>query len=76
MSLRVSEGLQCTSNSASLNAARLATLPESVLDVAAIKSKELESEAHAKKLGNLFVGPLILRLSTDILQHAHTSTGL
>ena len=66
MSLRKSEGLQCISNGSSLNVARLATLPESVLNVAAIKSKELESEAHAKKLSSLFVDPLGSRLNTDI----------
>ena len=36
-----------------LNVARLANVPESVLDVAAIKSKELELEASEKQLGHL-----------------------
>jgi len=34
-----------------LNVARLATIPSSVLDVAAVKSKELENEAYAKRIG-------------------------
>lgn len=36
-----------------LNVARLATIPEPVLDVAAVKSKELEDDAHAKRIGTL-----------------------
>jgi DNA mismatch repair protein MSH3 len=36
-----------------LNVARLATIPESVLDVAAIKSKELEEDVHAKRISAL-----------------------
>ena len=36
-----------------LNVARLANVPESVLDVAAVKSKELEHEASEKQLGHL-----------------------
>ena len=36
-----------------LNVARLANVPESVLDVAAVKSKELEHEASDKQLGHL-----------------------
>lgn len=36
-----------------LNVARLANVPEPVLDVAAIKSKELEHEASEKQLGHL-----------------------
>ena len=36
-----------------LNVARLANVPESVLDVAAVKSKELEHEASEKQLGLL-----------------------
>lgn len=36
-----------------LNVARLANVPESVLEVAAIKSKELEDEAERKSLGHL-----------------------
>ena len=36
-----------------LNVARLANVPESVLDVAAVKSKELEQEASEKQLGHL-----------------------
>lgn len=36
-----------------LNVARLANVPESVLDVAAVKSKELEHEASGKHLGHL-----------------------
>lgn len=36
-----------------LNVARLANVPESVLDVAAVKSKELEHEASGKQLGHL-----------------------
>ena len=36
-----------------LNVARLATVPESVLQVAAVKSKQLEDEAAAKSVGHL-----------------------
>ena len=36
-----------------LNVARLANIPESVLNVAAVKSKELEREASEKQLGHL-----------------------
>ncbi len=36
-----------------LNVARLANVPDSVLDVAAVKSKELEQEASEKQLGHL-----------------------
>ncbi|MCJ1251576.1 Mismatch repair protein msh3 [Trapelia coarctata] len=34
-----------------LNVARLATIPGSVLDVAAVKSKKLENDAYAKRIG-------------------------
>ena len=37
----------------SLNVARLANVPESVLNVAAMKSKELEEEAHKRQLSHL-----------------------
>ena len=36
-----------------LNVARLANVPSSVLEVAAVKSKELEEEVQEKKLGNM-----------------------
>ena len=36
-----------------LNVARLANIPESILNVAAVKSKELEQEASEKQLGHL-----------------------
>ena len=36
-----------------LNVARLANVPEAVLDVAAVKSKELEVKSQEKRLGNL-----------------------
>lgn len=36
-----------------LNVARLANVPESVLDVAALKSKELEDQAANKNLCHL-----------------------
>ena len=38
-----------------LNVARLANVPESVLDVASVKSKELEDEAGRKALHYLYV---------------------
>ena len=38
-----------------LNVARLAKVPEAVLEVAAVKSKELEEQMQIKKLSNLFV---------------------
>lgn len=47
-----------------LNVARLANVPESVLDVAAVKSKELEHEASGKQLGHLSRS-LNLMLSTQ-----------
>ena len=37
----------------SLNVARLANVPEPVLDVATVKSKELEEEAHERQLSHL-----------------------
>lgn len=38
-----------------LNVARLANIPESVLQLAAVKSKELEEEAQEKGMENLYV---------------------
>lgn len=38
-----------------LNVARLANIPESVLQLAAVKSKELEEEAQSKGMENLYV---------------------
>lgn len=38
----------------SLNVARLANIPESVVGVAAVKSRELETEARRRKLTNLY----------------------
>ena len=38
-----------------LNVARLANVPESVLEVASVKSKELEHEAGRKALHYLYV---------------------
>ena len=38
-----------------LNVARLANIPESVLQLAGIKSKELEEEAQEKGMENLYV---------------------
>ena len=38
----------------SLNVARLAKVPEAVLKVATVKSKELEEQMQVKKLSNLY----------------------
>jgi len=38
-----------------LNVARLANIPEQVLEIAAVKSKELEEEAEKKSLDYLWV---------------------
>lgn len=38
-----------------LNVARLANIPEPVLQLAAVKSKELEEEAQEKGMENLYV---------------------
>ena len=42
-----------------LNVARLANVPESVLDIASVKSKELEDEAERKALHYLYVCPYV-----------------
>ena len=42
-----------------LNVARLANVPEPVLEVASVKSKELEEEAGRKALHYLYVCPYI-----------------
>jgi hypothetical protein len=39
----------------SLNVARLAMIPKTVIDVAAIKSKELETSVEKRKIQNLYV---------------------
>ena len=36
-----------------LNVARLANIPQPVLEVAAVKSKELENESYQKRLENM-----------------------
>lgn len=52
-----------------LNVARLANIPEPVLQLAAVKSKELEEEAQSKGVENLYVdadGVGCLLISTDV----------
>ena len=54
-----------------LNVARLANVPESVLQVAAVKSKELEDEAAAKAVGHLSrsLGGILEKADTDGLDN-------
>ena len=49
-----------SANIDSLNVARLANIPDAVLEVAAVKSKQLEDEAHEKQLANLYGVPTTL----------------
>jgi DNA mismatch repair ATPase MutS len=42
-----------------LNVARLANIPDSVLQLAAVKSKALEDLADEKNLENMYVRPLV-----------------
>lgn len=52
-----------------LNVARLANIPESVLQIAAVKSKELEEQAQEKGLENVYVdtgGVGSVLISTDV----------
>jgi DNA mismatch repair ATPase MutS len=54
--MRAMRYVECTLtmlNSASLNVAKLANIPKSVLEIATVKSKELEEDISRKKLGFL-----------------------
>lgn len=54
-----------------LNVARLANIPEPVLQLAAVKSKELEEEAQEKGMENLYVdaggvGNVLISINTGL----------